>query len=82
MRSDIKKRLDEIENKTQDWVAQLDVVDYLGLTDYENGEWQEVFFDNFITVVRHRETDEVRGYYNDRRTDAEIVEAGGDLAYL
>lgn len=82
MTRNIRQRLDEIEARETDWAAQLDVVDYLGLTDYENGEWQEVFFDNFITVVRHVDTNEIRGVYNDRRTDAEIVESGGDLAYL
>ena len=79
---DFKKRLEQIETKTQDWAAQLDIVDYLGLTDYENGEWEEVFFDNFITVVRHRITGEIRGVYNDRRTGEEIIAMGGDLAYL
>ena len=28
MKSNISKRLDDIENRTLDWAAQLDVVDY------------------------------------------------------
>jgi hypothetical protein len=82
MKSDFKKRLEQIETAKQDWVADLDDVDYLGLEDYENGEWEELHFDSIITVVRNKTTGEIRGYYNDRRTDEEIIAMGGDLAYL
>lgn len=83
MKSDFKKRLEEIETAKQDWATQLNIIDYDGiLDDYDNGEWLELHHDNFITVVRHKETGEVRGYYWDRRTDAEIIAMGGNLAYV
>ena len=81
MKVDIKRRVEEIEMLTEDWAADLDFVDYVGLEDYDDGNWKEIFFDDTITVVRNLHTGEIRGIYNDRRTDAEIVAAGGDLAY-
>ncbi len=82
MRASIEKRLSDIEDGGTDWISKLEFIDYDGLDDYENGDWDEVFFDDFVTVVKHKETGEVRGYYNDRRTVEEMVEAGGLLAFL
>ena len=79
---DFKKRLEQIEALETDWAAQLDIIDYLGLCDYDNGEWVEVHHDNFITVLKNKITGEIRGVYNDRRSDEEIIAMGGDLAYL
>lgn len=81
MRSNFRKRLNQIETAKQDWVADLEDVDYLGLTDYDNGEWEELHFDSTITVVRHKVTGKIVGYYNDRRTEGEYPE-GADFAYL
>ena len=82
MRRNIRQRLDEIEARETDWIAKLNVIDYIGLTDYDNGSWEEVHHDQTITVLRNKETGEVRGIYWDRRTDAEIKAMGGNLAYL
>ena len=82
MKADIKRRLDEIETTKTDWVGQLDFVDYIGLEDYEDGNWEELHFDQFITVVKNIHTRKVRGVYNDRRSDAEIKATVGSLAYL
>ena len=83
MKADIKRRLNELEtSKATDWFGQLDVVDYIGEEDYEDGNWEELHFDQLITVVRNIHTGKVRGVYNDRRTDGEIEAAGGDLAYV
>ena len=83
MKADIKRRLDEIEAREMDWFSKLLIVDYDHvLDDYSEDRWEEVFFDQMITVVRHRETGEIRGIHNDRRTDDEIRQSGGDLAYL
>ncbi len=81
MKEGFKKRLDEIETAKQDWVADLEDVDYLGLEDYDNGEWEELHFDQTITVVRHKVTGKIRGVYNDRRSIDEYPE-GADFAYL
>ena len=83
MKRDIGKRLDLIECKGTDWTQYLDYIDY-GVVemDYENGDWEEVYFDNFITAVRNRKTGEVRGYCNDRRTEEEIEADGGNLEFL
>lgn len=81
MRSTIRKRLEQIETEKRDWAAQLDVVDYIGLDDYEDGNWEELHFDQTITVVRNKTTGEIRGYYNDRRSEDEYPE-GADFAYL
>ena len=83
MKKDIKRRLAQIELFVPaDWVAKLDIVDYIGITDYEDSSWEEIFFDQTITVLQNKMTGEVRGIYNDRRTDDELKAAGGDLAYL
>ena len=82
MRKDIDKRLSEIEAKGTDWLSQLKFVDYDSLEDYTSNEWEELHYERPIAVVRNRESGEVRGFYSDRRTDAEIVAAGGNLAYL
>ena len=82
MKSNISKRLDDIENRTLDWAAQLDVVDYGVLDDYTGDEWTELHHDQFITVVQHKDTNEIRGYCRDRRSDAQIKSEGGDLEYL
>ena len=82
MRASIEKRLSDLEDGGTDWISKLEFIDYDGIDDYENGDWDEVFFDDFVTVVRHIESGEVRGYYNDRRTVEEMVEAGGLLAFL
>ena len=82
MKTGIEKRLSDLEDGGTDWISKLEFIDYDGLDDYENGDWDEVFFDDFVTVVRHTESGEVRGYYYDRRTIEEIVEAGGNLAFL
>ncbi len=82
MKADIKRRLDEIETTLTDWVDQLDFVDYIGLEDYEDGNWEELHYDQTITVVRNIHTGKVRGVYNDRRSDAEIMATVGSLVYL
>ena len=83
MKADIKRRLAEIETATEDWAAKLDVVDYDSmLDDYSEDRWQELHHDDTITVLKNKETGEVRGIYNDRRTNAEIEAMGGNLAYL
>ena len=82
MRRNIDQRLTAIENRTLDWATQLDTIDYGVLDDYTGDEWEELHFDSTITVVRHKETNEIRGYYRDRRTDAEILGEGLSLEYL
>ncbi len=82
MKADIKRRLDEIESTHTDWAVQLDFVDYIGLEDYEDGNWEELHYDQIITVVRNIHTGKVHGVYNDRRSDAEITATVGSLAYL
>jgi len=83
VKADIKRRLDEIETATEDWAAKLDVIDYDHiLDDYSDKRWEELHHDQTVTVLRNKETGEVRGIYNDRRTDSEIKAMGGNLAYL
>ena len=82
MRANIKKRLEEIESATSDWAAKLEFIDYIGLEDYDNGDWEELHFDETITAVRNRHSGKIRGVYNDRRTDDEILAMGGKLEYL
>ena len=82
MKKDIEKRIGEIEDSGTDWISRLKFIDYLGLTDYQDGNWEDVHHDDTVTVYRNIETGEIRGVYADRRTDNEIVEQGGDLAYL
>lgn len=82
MKREIEKRLDEIEGRKFDWAGQLEIVDYGVLDNYPSDEWEELHSDKTLTVVRHRTTGEIRGYYLDRRTDAEIESEGGNLEYL
>ena len=83
MKVDIKRRLAEIETASMDWAAKLPVIDYDWIMDdYLEDRWEELHHDQTITVLRNKETGEVRGIYKDRRTDAEIKAVGGDLAYL
>lgn len=82
MRKDIEKRLGDLESARTDWISRLEYIDYLGMTDYSNGAWEEVHHENPITVFRHIETGEIRGLYSDRRTDAEIEDQGGSLEFL
>ena len=83
MKANIKNRLDEIETATEDWAAKLGIVDYDWiLDDYSNKRWDELHHDDTITVLKNKETGEVRGLYWDRRTNAEIEAMGGNLAYL
>ena len=82
MRSTFIRRLDEIEERETDWISKLNVIDYIGLTDYDNGSWEEVHHDSTVTVMRNKVTGEVRGVYNDRRTDQEIIAEGGNLEFL
>jgi len=82
VRNNIVKRLSALEDGGTDWISKLEFIDYDGLDDYENGDWDEVFFDDFITVVKHKDSGEVRGHYFDRRSIDEIVAAGGNLAFL
>ena len=83
MKRDIEKRLDALEGRTFDWVAKLDTIDYGVLeVDYENGDWEELHFDDFVTAVRHKYTNEIRGYCRDRRSDAQIKSEGGLLEFL
>ena len=56
MKEDIKRRLAEIEMSKTDWAGQLDIVDYIGIEDYEDGNWKELHFDQFLTVVRNIHT--------------------------
>ena len=82
MRASIEKRLSDIEDGGTDWISKLEFIDYDSIDDYGDGDWNEVFNDDFVTVVKHINTGEIRGYYFDRRTTEEIVEQGGNLAYL
>ena len=82
MKASIEKRLSDIEDGGTDWISKLSFIDYDGIDDYNNGDWDEIFFDDYVTVVKHKETGEIRGHYFDRRTIEEIVEAGGNLAFL
>ncbi len=81
MRKDIEKRVSNLETATSDWAARLEFVDYIGLTNYADGNWEDLHNDSTITVMRHIQTGEIRGVYLDRRTDNEYPE-GAKLAYL
>lgn len=81
MRRDIERRLAALEVRTLDHISRLPTVDYLGVTKYDDGEWDEVYFDSTVTVVRHK-SGEIRGYYRNRLSEEVLIEAGGDLAYL
>jgi hypothetical protein len=84
MRDRLKQRLDAVEGRSIDHIAQLSVIDYVGLEDYEESDdWIEVDGgDETVTVYWNRKTGEFRGVYNDRRTDDEKLAAGGKLEYL
>lgn len=84
MKREIEKRLDAIEAKGPDWTQHLENIDgcYLDAADYPDDVWEEIFFDDFVTAVRHRATGEIRGYCFDRRSHAEMEAAGGKLEYL
>jgi hypothetical protein len=82
MKRDTERRLQALENNSTDHISRLPFIDYLGMTDYSNGEWDELHHDSTITVVRHRGSGDIRGVYRDRRSDDELAEAGGNLAYL
>ena len=82
MKPSIKNRLDEIETATTDWAGKLKIIDYDHiLDDYSDKRWIELWHDDTITVLKNKETGEVRGIWNDRRSDDEIRAAGGNLAY-
>ena len=84
MKREIEKRLDSIESKGPDWTRHLDTIDggYLDGCEYPDAEWEELYFDKFVTAVRHRRTGEIRGYCRDRRSHAEMEADGGNLEYL
>lgn len=83
MRKDLESRLATIEGERNDWISRLQTIDYLnGLDDYAVDEWEPVFNDDFITVIRSRVTGEVKGVYWDRRGDDEILSRGGNLEFL
>ena len=82
MRNSIVNRLAALEEHGTDWISKLAIIDYVGIDDYDNGDWDEVFFDDLVTVVRHVESGEVRGYYADRRTHEEMIAQGGNPEYL
>jgi hypothetical protein len=84
MRSDIKRRLEAIEDVLPDHIAKLEIVDYGILhPDYSGDpDWQEVHHDQACTVYRNKRTNEVRGSYHDRRSPDEMLAAGGQLEFL
>jgi len=82
MKRNFDSRLNRLEQVTNDWAARLDCVDYLGLCDYNDGNWIDLHHEGHITVLRNQETNEIRGVYEDRRGNAEIVAQGGKLQYL
>ena len=81
MKRETERRLQALENNSTDHISRLLLIDYIGLDDYDNGDWTEIHHDSTVTVLKHSETGEIRGVYRDRRTDAEIVAQGGYLAY-
>jgi hypothetical protein len=84
VRARIRQRLETLESTSVDWISRLPTIDYdVGLSDYtDESEWEEVHHDQTVTVYRNRKTGEVRGVYNDRRSDEEIQGEGGNLEYL
>lgn len=84
MRARIRQRLEHLESTSVDWISRLPTIDYGVLNeDYSNEKiWKEVHHDQTVTVYRNRKTGEVRGAYNDRRTDKQIQSEGGLLDYL
>ena len=85
MKRETEKRLDAIELKGPDWTRHLETIDcdYLGDCDPPDDDvWEEIFFDKFVTAIRHRATGEIRGYCRDRRSHAEMEADGGNLEFL
>lgn len=84
MRAGVKQRLEKLESASVDWISRLPLIDYGVLDeDYTDGsKWKEVHHDQTVTVYRNRESGEVRGVYQDRRTASEILDEGGLLEYL
>ena len=85
MKRETEKRLDAVQLTGADWTQHLAIIDcdYLGDRDPPDEDiWEEIFFDNFVTAIRHRATGEVRGYCFDRRTHEKMKADGGDLAFL
>jgi hypothetical protein len=84
MRAETRRRLERLEARSTDHIAKLDTIDYLPLEDYEeSADWIEVEGgDETVTVYWNRKSGEFRGVYRDRRSEDELVEAGGDLAFL
>ena len=82
MKREIEKRLDAVEHRKFDWASQLKIVDFGILDDYTGDEWIELHNDQFLTVVHHKDTNEIRGFYFDRRSDEQIQSESGDLEYL
>lgn len=79
MKRDLKKRLAEAELKASIGpmadLSGLDLVDYDNFGGpYTDPPWQELAFDDWMTVARHRETGEVRGYCK-RRIPLEELDA-------
>lgn len=86
MRRDIEKRLSALENRILDWTARLTTVDYglLGDGNYEDRDaWDQLHYDasSRIAVYRNRQTREIRGNYEDRRSEEEILQEVGSLEY-
>ena len=82
MTRDVEKRIAALESQKLDWISRLQFIDYLGLDDYDSGEWIERYREPTITVFENTETGEVRGVYLDRRSEDEILPEGGNPAYL
>lgn len=75
------KRIKELEAALgEDWIKRIPL-DYLGNFQI-TPEWERVYRDGSVVVLRHTETGEIQGVFEDQRTDDEIVEQGGDLAFL
>ena len=81
MRKEIERRLQALETHDQEWVAKLQAVDYGVLSDYNDDEWEEIYFEQPFAVYRHRVTKEVRASYEDRRSDEEVLQDGGNLEF-
>lgn len=82
MKKDIEKRVGVLESAGTDWISRLKYIDYVGMSDYDDADWEEVHHENPITVFRHIESGEIRGVYMDRRTDEQILAEGGSLEFL
>ena len=84
MKREFENRIEAIELKGPDWTTYLETIDggYLDGCDYPDAEWEELYFDDFVTAVRHRTTGEIRGYCRDRRSHEQILNEGGKLEFL